>query len=160
MTGSTEATLHFVENQQRAVLTTTEAQRLQEFLRQIDRAADALNRFDDHRSRLIVDHRAELVDIGGLDECDIERLARERIPLLVCTPRNSAGRSRASMEAAFDRNDLRAAGHLECQAHRVFVRSRTRVNEEHGVEAESAKLGEASGRTTTNIQRNGIALET
>src|SRR6185436_8853188 len=75
-------------------------------------------------------------------------------PATPCT-----GRRRASVKAAFDRNHLRAAGHLERELQRVLVRFRARVHEENGVEAEAAKRRETSCGAPAHVERHGIALE-
>src|SRR5690606_3222397 len=77
---SADAALQLIEDKDRAVLAATETQCLEKALRQIDRARDALHRLDDYRGRLIVDERAETIDVARLDEGDLERLGRKAVP--------------------------------------------------------------------------------
>ena len=81
------------------------------------------------------------------------------IPFLLRAPRDRAGRGGATVEAAFDRDDLRAAGHLERELQRVLVRFRARVDEEDRVEAEPAEFREPRRRATAHVERHRIALE-
>ena len=87
--GAADAALHFVEDQDRAVLAAAEAQRLEKFLRHVDRAGDALHRLDDHRGGA---DRRSACRAGrrrvGLMNVDVERLAAEsRYHFLLARPR-------------------------------------------------------------------------
>ena len=75
--GAAETALHFIEYEHRAVFAATQAQRLEEFAGHVERARNALDRFDDDRSGLVVDHRVEFAHVPGLDERHTEGLGRE-----------------------------------------------------------------------------------
>ena len=62
---ATDAALHFVEDENRAVLAAAKPQRLEERLRQIDRAGDPLHRLDDHGGGAIVDQSREVAHVAS-----------------------------------------------------------------------------------------------
>ena len=63
------------------------------------------------------------------------------------------------MEAALDRDDLRAAGHLEGELQRVFVRFRARVHEEDVSRPSPQNAASRVCRAPAYIERHRIALK-
>src|SRR5690606_34291728 len=112
-----------------------------------------------YRGRLIVDERAETIDVARLDEGDLERLGRKAVPFLLRTPSHRAGGCRAAVKSALDRDHFRAACHLAGELERIFVRFRAGVHEENRVEPEAAEFRELRGGASPHVEGNGIALK-
>src|SRR5712671_1691854 len=131
VTGAADTALHFVENQQRTHLRATMPQRLQEFLRHVHGARDALDRFDDYRRRVVSNGDFERLQVAAWDELDIEGRARTAIPFFLRAPSYGAGRRGPPVKTAFHGDDFLHAGDLERDLQRVLVRFGARVDEEH-----------------------------
>ena len=159
ISNTAHATLHFVEDQQRADFVATAAQRLQKLLAEINRAGEPLHGLDDDGAVSSVTKSWNGVDVAARNETDIKRRAWEAVPLLLRAPGYGARGSGTAVEAAFDGADLRPAGHLERQLQRVLVRLGAAVDEEHAGDGQPGKAHQPFGRARANLHRHGVGLE-
>ena len=79
MARTPDAGLHFVKNQQRIILITKLAQTLQKGFVRRQHAAFALNRFDNHRASMIVNHGFYRIQIIERNMDNIGRFRPETV---------------------------------------------------------------------------------
>ena len=103
--GAADARLHFIENQQRAVLVARFAQALKERGIGGQHAAFALHRLDDHRARLLADGFTRLREIVVRQVADALRLRAEAFRILRLAA-DAHGKERAAVERLRERDDL------------------------------------------------------
>ncbi|CAM2158588.1 conserved hypothetical protein [Paraburkholderia tropica] len=151
------AGLHFIDDQQDAVLLRERAQLLHEFARSGDHAAFALDRLEHHGDRLRVDElldRRDVVQIGLRETRHLRCV--DRVPARLAARRHR--RDRAAVEAVVERDDLERAvamlfAPLARELDRAFVGFGAAVGEEHLVEA--AMLGEQARETRHRLVVEG-----
>ncbi len=106
--GAAEAALHFVEDQQQAVLVGQLAEAGQEAVGRNPHAAFALDRLDHDGGRLVVDQPRDGVEIA---ERGVDEAGHQRAEALVVLGLGRGGEraERAAVEAALEGDDLVAA---------------------------------------------------
>jgi hypothetical protein len=148
------------ENQQRAGVVATLAQRGQEFLAHVESAAHALHGLDDDGGRVLGDVIGDVGDVTTLDPADVEGRTRQEVPLLRRAEGGGRAGRGAAVETLLDGSDMRAAGpHLERHLEGVLVGLGAGVDPEHAVERELAELQQLLRGARADFHGHGVGLE-